>query len=313
MSILKLKAQNFNEIDTPRCDTSGSWYVLGYDNSQGGDPMLAQMDCNRNIVYITGGTQLSTTSGTSGGNGTSGISIGGTSGTSGKNGTSGNNGNQGNTGSGGTSGSSGMDGTFLGTNGTSGSSGKDGTFLGSSGTSGNQGNDGSSGTSGCGSSGTSGGGSSGTSGGIGAGGTSGSSGTSGNDGLSDINSFTWVISDPETGGIPGPKIWSNAAGFYGYDGLRIDSYISGGTDLTFNIQDRNTDELLVSGTTVYSGTTTSLTLTGGVMDFFRGLNILPDNLVTLNQDSWLWLEITNVNGSPGKLIITIFVIPYINL
>ena len=93
MSILKLKAQNFNEIDTPRCDTSGSWYVLGYDNSQGGDPMLAQMDCNRNIVYITGGTQLSTTSGTSGGNGTSGISIGGTSGTSGKNGTSGNNGN----------------------------------------------------------------------------------------------------------------------------------------------------------------------------------------------------------------------------
>ena len=52
MSILKLKAQNFNEIDTPRCDTSGSWYVLGYDNSQGGDPMLAQMDCNRNIVYI---------------------------------------------------------------------------------------------------------------------------------------------------------------------------------------------------------------------------------------------------------------------
>ena len=287
MSILKLKAQNFNEIDTPRCDTSGSWYVLGYDNSQGGDPILAQMDCNRNIVYITGGTQLSTTSGTSGGNGSSGISVGGTSGTSGKNGTSGNNGNQGNTGSGGTSGSSGMDGTFLGTNGTSGSSGADGTFLGSSGTSGLGG-----------SSGINGGGSSGT---------SGSSGVNGTSGLSDINSFTWVISEPEIGGIPGPKIWNNAAGFQGYDGLRIDSYISGGTDLTFNIQDRNTDELLVSGTTVYSGTTTYLTLTD--TSFWRDSTI-PPNVPTLLQDSWLWLEITNVTGTPDKLVITLFVTPY---
>ena len=275
--------------------------------------MLAQMDCNRNIVYITGGTQLSTTSGTSGGNGTSGVSGGGSSGTSGRNGTSGNNGNQGNTGSGGTSGSSGMDGTFLGTNGTSGSSGKDGTFLGSSGTSGTSATGGSSGTSGGigvgGSSGTSGGGSSGTSGG----GSSGTSGQNGADGWTDVNSFTWIISDPDVGGIPGPKIWNNSAGFTGYDGLRIDSYISGGTDLTFNIQNRFTNEILVSGTTVYTGTTTCLTLSSDSTEFQRGLTIPPYSFPTLINDTWLWLEITNITGLPDKLVITLFVTPDISL
>lgn len=339
MSILKLKIQDFREVSTPRA----GWKFLGYDTSGGTLQYgaLAEMNEFGDIYYIESGV----TTGMSGTAGTSGISGGGgSSGTSSTSGTSGIKGNTGSPGTGGSSGTSGANGVFLGTNGSSGTGGTSGLSYGSSGTSGS----GSSGTSGYGSSGTSGSGSSGTSGlgisgssgtsgfgssgtsgfgssgtsGFGSSGTSGSkgssgtsgrgssSGTSGNDGISDINSFTWVISYPEVGGIPGPKIWGNAPGFYGYDGLRIDSYISGGTNLTFNIQDRYTDYLLVSGDTVYSGLTTDLTLTDDEFSFWRRSTIAPDYIPTLTNDSWLWLDITDVNGSPDKFLVTVFVTPY---
>jgi len=317
MSILKLKSQDFNDVDTPRCDTSGSWFVVGFDTSQG-DPMLAQMDCNRNIIYLTGGTALSTTSGLSGTSGSSGISVTGGAGTSGTSGTSGIKGNQGDPGTGGSSGSSGADGTFLGTHGTSGSSGSSGND-GTSGTSGTSGSSGSSGEGSSGTSGTSGSsgssgssaiGSSGSSGGDGTSGTSGdngTSGTSGTAGASELNSFTWIISEPEVGGIPGPKIYNDDGAFAGFDGVTIHSYISGGTDLTFEIQDRTTSEVLITGEMVYSGRTTDSTLFGDV--FFRRSDD-GGGIPTLINDNWLWLEITEVNGSPDKLLVTLFVTPY---
>ena len=297
MSILKLKIQDFREVETPRT----GWIFLGYDTSGGTitNGALAQMDEFGNIIYIESGTTTGV-NGTSGISGTSGKS--GTSGTSSTSGTSGISikGDIGLTGSGGTSGANGV---FIGTNGTSGSSGKDGTDGTFYGTSGSSGIDGTSGKDGSGTSGSS---------GKNGYGSSGTSGQNGYDGWSDVNSFTWVISDPDVGGIPGPKIWNNSDGFFGYDGLRIDSYISGGTDLTFNIQNRSTDELLVSGTTVYTGLTTSLTLTSDSTEFWRNSTIYP-NIPTLINDNWLWLEITNLTGSPDKLVITLFVVPFIYL
>jgi len=288
MSILKLKIQDFREVETPRT----GWIFLGYDTSGGTitNGALAQMDEFGNIIYIESGT----TTGVNGTNGTSGTA--GKSGTSGTSSTSGSSGLSipGGPGPSGSNGTSGADGVFLGTNGTAGSSGADGTFYGSSGTSSTSGTSGKDGSGTNGTSGTNGSGSSGT------------SGQNGYDGWTDVNSFTWVISDPEVGGIPGPKIWNNSAGFFGYDGLRIDSYISGGTDLTFNIQNRFTNEILISGTTVYTGLTTSLTLSSDYTEFWRNSSIYP-NIATLINDSWLWLQITNVTGSPDKLVITLFV------
>ena len=314
VSILKLKILDFKELDLPRT----GWRFLGYDTS-GGTLMpygaLAEMDDQGNIHYIVSGVTTGI-DGTSGISGSSGVS--GTSGKSGTAGTSGITGNTGNNGSGGTSGTSGADGSYLGTDGTSGETGSSGTSgIGSSGTSGSStsgssgrtGTSGSSGSSGkdgnfLGSSGTSGSGISGSSGTSGIG-SSGTSGTSGINGINDLNSFTWIISDPEVGGIPGPKIHLPFYN-YDYDGLRIDSYISGGTDLTFNIQNRYNDEILVSGTTIYSGTTTSLILSGDSTSFFR-YSASPYYEVTLHNDSWLWLNITNITGTPSKFVVTIFV------
>jgi len=164
MSILKLKIQDFREVDLPRDE----WMFLGYDTSGGTVPtgILAEMDMNGNITYIEAGTTTVT------------------NGTSGKSGTSGQNGSSG------TSGLSGTNGVSVtgdaGTPGTSGSSGADGSFLGTSGSSGKTG---SSGVSSNGSSGSSGIGLSGSSG------TSGSRGSSGTSGISQAKD-RWTLIDP---------------------------------------------------------------------------------------------------------------------
>jgi hypothetical protein len=99
----------------------------------------------------------------------------------------------------------------------------------------------------------------------------------------------------------------------GYDGYSIYAYISGGTNLTFNIQNRFDNNLLISGTTIFSGTTSQIVLSGNSTTFFRGTNISPEYAPTFYNDSWLWLEITNVTDSPDKLVITLFVTPNPNV
>jgi len=104
-----------------------------------------------------------------------------------------------------------------------------------------------------------------------------------------------VIDSPETGGVPGPRIYSS------WNGVKVNAYISGGTitnesGLTFEIQNRLDDALLVSGTTIISGSTYQLPIE--LTNFFV-------TSPTLIANSWLWLEIKNAWANPEKLLITV--------
>jgi hypothetical protein len=107
------------------------------------------------------------------------------------------------------------------------------------------------------------------------------------------DSYTWVIANPVTGGIPGPKLR------VGQTAKRITGgTLSTGTTVTYNIEKR-----------------VGLTAAGA------GANLLSDDQVAslagvdnttmvasaLTADSWLWVDISGTSGAPAALVITLAV------
>jgi hypothetical protein len=100
--------------------------------------------------------------------------------------------------------------------------------------------------------------------------------------------YTWVINNVATGGIPGPRLASNHVVF------RIDAYIVGGTSATFNIEERS-----------IIGTAGSNLLAADLVAVPGGASAIAfiDPLVEIGN--WLWLDISAKVGTISKLVVTL--------
>ena len=105
-----------------------------------------------------------------------------------------------------------------------------------------------------------------------------------------IKTYTWVISSPAIGGVPGPFLVSNATV------LRFDAYCVGGTSVSFNIEDRLT--IGVAGTNIRSVDLTAYTFGGSAVSFIHPL---------IPQFHWFWLDISNVDGAVTDFVVTMAV------
>jgi hypothetical protein len=105
---------------------------------------------------------------------------------------------------------------------------------------------------------------------------------------SNIRTYTWVIGDPEIGGIPGPRIAEI------HEITRIDSYITASASVTYNIEERS-----IIGTTGTDILTSDLitTVSGEYSESFSN--------PILANGSWLWLDISDISGNPGELVVTL--------
>ena len=103
------------------------------------------------------------------------------------------------------------------------------------------------------------------------------------------HSATWVIDSPAVGGVPGPRIPKN------WTVTRIDAYVTAATSATFNIEERST--IGSAGTNIMTSdlaaTTTGASDTGAFNDS------------ALAAGNWLWVDISAVSGTPGKLVLTL--------
>jgi hypothetical protein len=103
--------------------------------------------------------------------------------------------------------------------------------------------------------------------------------------------YTWVVSNPTIGGIPGPRLsqLQNA--------VRLDYFVVGGVrtpTLTFNIEDRPLN--INPGTNLT--TADSIALQGAVANLAISHPLLP-------VGDWLWLDIAGVTGSPTYFVVTL--------
>ena len=119
--------------------------------------------------------------------------------------------------------------------------------------------------------------------------TSGESGYSGFSGYIPVT-YTWVISSPAVGGIPGPRIPMAKT----VD--RVDSYTTAATNMWFNIEHRST--IGSAGTDVLSADLVAGV--SGAMSSGFASSSLPSG-------SWLWVDIAGVSGTPGTGVITMTV------
>lgn len=115
-------------------------------------------------------------------------------------------------------------------------------------------------------------------------------GIQGSTGISGLSSaFTWVITNPATGFIPGPKLYQD------FTCTKISSFVSDQTSCGFNIQDRT-----------LAPTTTGLTLLAtdqtAVVD---GIDSTIIQNAACPVNSWMWLDIKGTTGSPTQLMVTI--------
>lgn len=119
-------------------------------------------------------------------------------------------------------------------------------------------------------------------------------GASGLQGLgSNIRTFTWVVQVPIVGGVLGPRLKE------AHTVTRIDSYISyitssSGISSKYNIEERTS--IGSSGTNILSSEQIS-TASGVESTSFAHEN--------LEEDSWLYLDISEINGTPDQLVVTI--------
>ena len=108
------------------------------------------------------------------------------------------------------------------------------------------------------------------------------------DSIPQEKSYTWVIDNPAVGGIPGPRL--KAA----HTVIRLDSYVTAATSVTFNIEERST--IGSAGTDILSS--------DQVADA-DGATSLSFSNADLAADIWLWLDISAISGTPGKVVITL--------
>lgn len=110
--------------------------------------------------------------------------------------------------------------------------------------------------------------------------------------------YTWVIDTPKVDGIPGPLLNISRTP------VNVSAYCVGGNSVTFNIESRGTigssgidimpTDLVAGtsgasyGTLLYSGTVSTGTISG-----------------TLQAGTWLWLDISEVNGAVEKFVTTL--------
>ena len=108
--------------------------------------------------------------------------------------------------------------------------------------------------------------------------------------------YTWVITSPAVGGIPGPRIPTDCtiANFY--------SQPIGGTSVAYNFEIRSTPG------------TTGTNIMGSEFITYpanpSGVGSFANPLVRAGQ--WLWLDISNVSGAVTQLVITMTVTPVLN-
>jgi hypothetical protein len=104
-------------------------------------------------------------------------------------------------------------------------------------------------------------------------------------------SYTWPVASPTAGGIPGPRLIKPQTV------LRIDSYVVGGTSVTFNIERRPT--IGTTGTNILASNVTT-TSTGQSEVTFATSSLLAND--------WLWLNIVSVSGTVTQFVVTLTIL-----
>ena len=119
-------------------------------------------------------------------------------------------------------------------------------------------------------------------------GYSGYSGYSGISGDGGTSTFSWVISAPVTGGIPGPQLYEARTI------NRISSFVTSATSATFNIEDRTTPGS--AGTDIMSPDQVATTSGTNTTSFSHG---------SIPVNHYLWLDIFATSGTPAILEVSI--------
>jgi hypothetical protein len=106
---------------------------------------------------------------------------------------------------------------------------------------------------------------------------------------SKIRTFTWIVSLPATGRIPGPRVPE------GYTATRLDCYVaSGNATVTFNIEECSVPG--VAGTNI---------MTNDLVGDANGVNTTTFSNAGLAAGSWLWLDISATANTPTQAVITL--------
>lgn len=106
-----------------------------------------------------------------------------------------------------------------------------------------------------------------------------------------VKTYCWVISSPAVGGVLGPRIKANQTC------VRLDSHVASGTSATFNIEERST--VNSAGTNIVSSDQVASTTGASTTTFSNAY---------LAADTWLYVDISAVSGTPGQLSITLSVV-----
>lgn len=105
----------------------------------------------------------------------------------------------------------------------------------------------------------------------------------------DVRSYSWVISYPVGGYVPGPQL------LVAETALKVEAYVSSDINCVFNIQDR-TSSPTTTGTNLLASDMTATTSDSSVASF--SLSALPAN-------SWLGINITDTSGMPTYLTVNL--------
>lgn len=104
-----------------------------------------------------------------------------------------------------------------------------------------------------------------------------------------IDSFSWIVTPAGAAGYPGPKMP------YAATVIEVSSYVTAATSATFNIEERGT--IGSAGTDVLSADQVA-DITGESVTSSFGND-------SLAKDSFLWLDVASISGTPGYLSVTI--------
>lgn len=102
--------------------------------------------------------------------------------------------------------------------------------------------------------------------------------------------YVWVISSVAVGGVLGPRLKSAKTC------VRLDSHVSAATSATFNVEERTAPG--TAGTNIVASDQVATT---------SGANTTSFSNADLAADSWLYVDISSVSGTPGQLSITLTV------
>jgi hypothetical protein len=104
----------------------------------------------------------------------------------------------------------------------------------------------------------------------------------------EAKTYTWVIKNPEVGGIPGPRLKGT------HTVTRVDSYTAAATSVSFNIEERSV-----------IGTPGVDILTVDQVADVDGTSIEEFANAAVATDNWIWLDISAVDGLPEYLTVTL--------